>query len=196
MESGQIFGEGAFFEASAWTLSVAAIGVSEIAILNLDTLKEWAEKFPELESKLKVFCKKFERIEDLIKRSSHDRRSYKRYRIAGQGTTTLLDNRQRGLGINFMSELFDISEGGLSFLLRITEKQNARLILGRKMLVKLSKNINSQDGIDLIGDILAVKSTHTLENEYSLHMKFDNLLEKKQLHDIVMVMREEQQVID
>jgi CRP-like cAMP-binding protein len=196
MESGQMIGESAFFEASVWTLSVAAIGVTEISILNLDTLQEWAENFPGLESKLKDFCKKFERIEDLVKRSSHDRRSYKRYRIAGQGATTLLDNRLRGLGTNFIAELFDISEGGLSFLLRVTKKQNARLMLGRKMLVKLSKNINSQDGIALIGDILAVKNTHTPENEYSLHMKFDNLLERKQLHDIVMVMREEQQVID
>lgn len=196
MESGQIFGEGAFFEVSVWTISVASIGVSEISVLNLDTLQEWAENFPGLESKLKGFCKKFERIEDLIKRSSHDRRSYKRYRIAGQGTTTLLDNRQRGLGTNFIAELFDISEGGLSFLLRISKNQSARLMLGRKMLVKLSKNINSQDGIALIGDILAVKNTHTSENQYSLHMKFDNLLERKQLHDIVMAMREEQQVID
>lgn len=196
MESGRIFGESEFFDASVWTISVAAIGVSEISILNLETLQEWSENFPGLESKLKAFCKKFERIEDLIKRSSHDRRSYKRYRIAGQGTTTLLDNRQRGLGTNFIAELFDISEGGLSFMLRITKEQSARLMLGRKMLIKLSKNINFQDGIDLIGDILAVKNTLTLENNYSLHMKFDNLLEKKQLHDIVMAMREEQQVID
>ncbi len=196
LESGQIFGESEFFDASVWTLSVAAIGVSEISTLNLDTLQEWAENFPELENKLKTFCKKFERIEELIKRSLHDRRSYKRYRITGQGTTTLLDNRQRGLGTNFIAELFDISEGGLSFLLRVTKKQSARLILGRKMLVKLSKNINSQDGIALIGDILAVKNTHNPENDYSLHMKFDKLLEKKQLHDIVVAMREEQQVID
>lgn len=196
METGQIFGESEFFDASVWTISVAAIGVSEISVLSLDILQEWAENFPGLESKLKVFCKKFERIEDLIKRSSHDRRSYKRYRIAGQGTTTLLDNRQRGLGANFIAELFDISEGGLSFLLRVTKEQSARLMLGRKMLVKLSKNTNSQDGIGLIGDILAVKNTHTSENEYSLHMKFDNLLESKQLHDIVVAMREEQQVID
>jgi CRP-like cAMP-binding protein len=196
MGSGQIFGEGAFFEVSAWTISVASIGISEISILNLDTLQEWTENFPGLESKLKVFCKKFEKIEELIKRSSHDRRSYKRYRITGQGTATLLDNSERGLGTNFMSEVFDISEGGLSFLLRISKKENARLMLGRKMLIKLSKEIKSQDGIALVGDILAVKNTHTLENDYSLHMKFDNLLDRKQLHDIVMVMREESQVID
>jgi CRP-like cAMP-binding protein len=196
MGSGQIFGEGAFFEVSAWTISVASTGISEISVLNLDTLQEWTENFPELESKLKVFCKKFEKIEEFIKRSSHDRRSYKRYRITGQGTATLLDNSERGLGTSFMAELFDISEGGLSFLLRISKKENARLMLGRKMLIKLSKEIKSQDGITLVGDILAVKNTHTLENEYSLHMKFDNLLDRKQLHDVVMTMREESQVTD
>jgi CRP-like cAMP-binding protein len=195
MGRGEIFGGDAFFEASVWTISVAAIGTSEISILKLDALQQWTEDFPGLESKLYNFCKKFEKIEDFIKRSSNDRRLHKRYRISGRVVSTLLDNRGRSIGTNSKVELSDISEGGLSFLVRISQKENGRLLLGRKMQIKLPVVEKFRDGITLIGDILAVKNTYAVENDYSLHMKFDSLLDRKQLHDIVMTMRRESQVI-
>jgi CRP-like cAMP-binding protein len=194
MGRGRIFGEGAFFEASAWTFSVAAIGTAEISILKLDAMQEWVESFPGLEAKLHTFCKRFEKIEDFIKRSSNDRRTYKRYRIAGRVATTLLDNRNRDIGTSFMAELFDISEGGISFLVQIPPKENSHLLLGRKIQLKLPRRAESGDSIVLVGDVLAAKDNHVVENDYSLHMKFDNLLDQKQLHDIVTAMREESQV--
>jgi hypothetical protein len=194
MGRGQIFGEGVFFEASSWTISVAAIGTADISILKLDALQEWAESFPGLEEKLHTFCKRFEKIEDFIKRSSNDRRTYKRYRIAGRVATTLLDNRSRGIGTGFMAELFDISEGGISFLTQIPPNENARLLLGRKIQLKVPLRVESGEGLVLVGDVLAAKDNHGAANEYSLHMKFDNLLDQKQLHDIVTALHEESQV--
>ncbi len=196
MGRGQVFGEGAFFEASVWTISVAAVGRSEISVLKLDALQQWAEDFPGLDEKLQAFCKKFEKIEDFIKRTSNDRRQHKRYRIAGRVAATLLDDRGRGIGTGFMAELFDISAGGLSFLLRISQKENVRLLLGRKMLVQLPKGMMATEGIALAGDILAVKNTYAVENDYSLHMKFDTVIDLKQLHDVVTLMREESPVIE
>lgn len=196
MEKGQIFGAGAFFEASVWTISVAAVGTVEISVLKLDALQQWAEDFPGLDAKLQLFCKKFENIEDFIKRTSNDRRQYKRYRIAGKAATTLLDDRGRSIDIGFMAELCDISEGGLSFLLRISQKENARLLLGRKMLLHLPRGMNATAGITLAGDILAVKNTYAVENDYSLHMKFDTVMDRRQLHDVVTLMREESAVIE
>jgi CRP-like cAMP-binding protein len=193
---GQIFGEGAFFEASVWTISVAAVGRSEISVLKLDALQQWTEDFPGLGAKLQAFCKKFEKIEDFIKRTANDRRQYKRYRIAGRATTTLLDDRGRSIGTGFMAELRDISEGGLSFLLRISQKENARLLLGRKMLLQLPEGMKATQGITLAGDILAVKNTYAVENDYSLHMKFDTVMDRKQMHDVLAMMREESPVIE
>jgi len=196
MGKGQIFGAGAFFEASVWTISVAAVGRSEISVLKLDALQQWEEDFPGLGGKLQDFCKKFERIEDFIKRTANDRRQYKRYRIAGRVTTTLLDDRGRSIGTRFAAELCDISVGGLSCLLRISQKENARLLLGRKMLVQLPKGMKAADGITFTGDILAVKNTYAVENDYSLHMKFDTIMHRQQLHDVVTWMREESPVIE
>lgn len=196
MEKGQIFGEGAFFEASVWTISVAAVGRSEISVLKLDALEQWAEDFPGLGAKLQAFCKKFERIEDFIERTANDRRQYKRYRIAGRTTITLLDDRGRSIGTGFATELFDISKGGLSCLLRISQKENARLLLGRKMRLQLPKGVKGTTDITFVGDILAVKNTYAVENDYSLHMRFDTVKDRQKLHDVVTMMHEESPVIE
>lgn len=196
MGRGEIFGGGAFFEASVWTISVAAIEPSELSILKQNTLQKWTEDFPGLESKLYDFCKKTERVEDFIKRSSNDRRVHKRYQISGRVITTLVDNRGRSIETNSMAELCDISEGGLSFLLRISQKENGRLLLGRKMQVKLPMEEKDGDSITLGGEILAVKNIYAVEQEYSLHMKFDSLIDRRQLQDIVTAMSQESKVIE
>ena len=195
MGKGEIFGAEAFFEASVSTISVAAIGTAEISVLKLETLREWREKYPGLKAKMHNFCKRFKSIEDLIKLSAKDRRVYQRYRISGRVVTTLIDIRRRSLGTDFQIDLCDISEGGLSFLVRVAQKINGRLLLGRKMQIMLPAVGGSEEGIVLIGDVLAVKENQTLENEYYLHMKFDALIDLKLLHDIVLTQRKEPQVI-
>ena len=195
MGRGEIFGAEAFFEASVSTISVAAIGTVEISVLKLDTLREWREKHPGLDAKMDNFCKRFQTIEDLIKLSTNDRRVYQRYRISGRVITTLIDIRGRSLGTDFKIDLCDISEGGLSFLVRIAQKINGRLLLGRKMQIMLPAVGGSEEGVALIGDVLAVKENQALENEYYLHMKFDALIELKLLHEIVLTLRKEPQVI-
>ena len=195
MGKGEIFGADVFFEASVWTISASSVGSSEISILKLDTLEEWNDTFPALESKLFSFCQNSEKIKDLIKRSSNDRRLYKRYRISGRIVITLLDDPGRK-GTNLKVELFDVSEGGLSCLVRISQKEYGRLLLGKNMQIALPEVGRLGDGVICTGNILAVKKTHAVENDYSLHMKFNRLLDRKQLHDVVMAMRDESQVIE
>lgn len=196
MGRGEIFGGGAFFEASVWTISVAAIEPLELSVLKQNTLQKWVEDFPGLESKLYDFCNKTERVEDFIKRSSNDRRVHRRYRISGRVITTLVDNRGRSIETNSMAELCDISEGGLSFLVKISQKENGRLLLGRKMQVKFPFEEKDGDSFILGGEILAVKKIYAAEQEYSLHMKFDSLIDHKQLQDIVVAMSREAKVIE
>jgi len=195
MGRGEIFGAAAFFEASVWTISVATIEPTELSVLTLDALQEWTEKFPGLDVKLKEFCNKYDKIEDIIKQNSSDRRSYKRYRISGRVVATLVNNRGRSLGTEFKVELLDISEGGISVLARISQKENGRLLLGRKLQLEIPAVEKMPRGISITGEVLAVKHTYAVENDYSLHMKFDNLIDRKQLHDIVIAMRRESQAI-
>ena len=106
-----------------------------------------------------------------------------------------MDNLGRSLGTDFKIELCNISEGGLSFLVRISQKVNGRLLLGRKLQIQFPAIDKSSEGITVIGDILAVKNTYAVENDYTLHMKFDSLMDRKQLHDIVMAMQQESPVV-
>jgi hypothetical protein len=185
MESGEIFGADAFFEASIWTISVASIGTSDISVLKLDNLKKCDEDFPGLEEKLRDFCQQFERVEDFIARSSNDRRIYVRHKISGEISTTLLDNKGRSTGVNSGGELSDISEGGMSYQVKISRKANARLLLGRKVEVTLPTGRRTGDFTLVVGDILAVKSNLAVDSDYSVHVKFDTLIDQNQLREIV-----------
>lgn len=79
-------------------------------------------------------------------------------------------------------------------MMRISKKENGRLLLGRKVQLKLPEVIKSDQSLSLLGEILAVKRNFAVENDYSLHMKFDGLIDRKLLHDIAMAMRLESQV--
>jgi CRP-like cAMP-binding protein len=182
---GEIFGAGAFFDASVWTISVASVGTSEISSLKLDKLQDWSEEFPGLESKLRDFCSKFENIEDFIRKSSQDRRAQERFKISGRVGTILLDNRGQSIGVNAMVELSDVSLGGIAYQVRISKKDNARLLLGRRVQVKLPSGEKTGEFSWITGDILAVRCTYAVESDYSVHVKFDAALDNRKLKEII-----------
>lgn len=185
MGSGEIFGAGAFFDASVWTISVASVGTSQVSALKLEKLQAWHEEFPGLESKLHDFCKNFEKIEEFIQRSSRDRRVLERHKIVGRVNMVLVDGRGQNSGIGAIGELNDICEGGLSYVVRISKRENARLLLGRKVRLKLPAGEKPGESVTVTGEILAVRSVYAVENEYSIHVKFDELLKKRQMQEII-----------
>lgn len=185
MGPGEIFGAGSFFSASVWTISVASVGTSDISTLKLDKLAEWSEQYPGLEQKLQDFCSKFERIEDLLEKSARDRRSQERHKVSGRVATTLVDARGQSLGINASVELSDLSLGGISYLVRISKKDNARLLLGRKVQIKMPVGEKPGEYVHLLGDILAVRSVYAVESDYSVHVKFDQPLEAGRLRELL-----------
>jgi hypothetical protein len=97
----------------------------------------------------------------------------------------LVDNRGQNSGIGAVGEMTDISEGGVSYVVRISKKENARLLLGRKVRINLPAGEKPGDSASVIGDILAVRSIYAVENEYSVHVKFDEMVRKRQLQEII-----------
>ena len=84
------------------------------------------------------------------------------------------------LGRAFKGELSDISIGGLSFVIRISKQETARLLLGRKMNIKfVIPSGSSKQKIDKNGTVIGVRA-HPFD-DYSIHIKFDSLLDKKLL---------------
>lgn len=195
MEQGQVFGSGVFFEASVWTLSVASVGPSEISILKLDKLQEVLEEYPALESKLHDFCRQFEAMEMFIERSLRDRRLHERHRISGRVTTTLLDNSGRSSGARSTVELYDICEGGISYMARFSSKENGRALLGRKIEVLLPTGSAPGATLRVFGDILAVRGLGGVEEDYSVHLHFTEQLENDQVNEIMAGLKRDTQVV-
>jgi CRP-like cAMP-binding protein len=185
MGPGEIFGADTFFNASLWTISVASMGSSDISSLKLGKLREWREQYPGLESKLHDFCAKFERIDEYIMKGNKDRRSQERYRVSGRVATTLVDERGKSLGINAVVELMDLSLGGICYQVRISNKENARLLLGRKVQIRMPAGEKSGEFELLVGDILGVHSVYAVESDYAVHVKFDTPLDKSRLGNLL-----------
>lgn len=190
VSTGTVLGAGPFFDASVWTFSVACVGRSEISVLNLDDIGNWAEEYPALESKLQDFCYKFEKIEDFFKNTSRDRREHKRVNVKGRLAAQLLDDKGQHTGVMPKGDLCDISSGGISFTIRLSRRSNARILLGRKVKVFLPSD-GMQDGaeIGLTGDVIAVRSHIAMENEYSVHVKFDSSLDGPALKQAIVALR-------
>ena len=184
LETGEIFGAMAFFEASVWTLSAASIGPTDLSVLKREHLKEWREDFPGLESKLYEFSRDFEATDVFRSKSANDRRQYDRYPISGRVPAVLIDSEGKSIGVSSTVELTDISRGGISYLQRISQKENARFLLGRKTQILLPQGLKDTDVQYVVGDILAVKPTYAVENDYSVHVRFNEPISKNLVLDV------------
>ncbi len=186
---GDIIGADTVFEASVWTVNVVCLARTEILRLTIETLLAWREDFPSLESKLHDFCMKFASLQPFFKTSGRDRRANKRHQISGRVTSLLLDSKGRETGIASKGELFDISQGGVSFYLRISQKKNARLLLGRSVRVVLPMEGAVDRQVGILGMIIAVRGHQAMENEYSVHVRFIEEIASVDLQAIIKACR-------
>ena len=173
---GEILGAHTVFDASVWTVSASCIQKAEIMSLQIEKMLKWREDYPSLESKLSDYCMRADDFGKFFQVGGKDRRAHKRYQTSGRVSNMLLDGRGKDTGITSKGDLFDISAGGLSFFLRISQKKNARLLLGRKIRVTLPTTSISRKPRVVQGTIIAVRGRQALENEYSVHVKFDSVL--------------------
>lgn len=194
--AGEIIGAGAFFDASVWTISVVSVGMTEISVLKFEKTARWKSEYPALESRLRDFCSKFESTADVVRQSSHDRRHHKRYTLSGRVEVLLLDSRGMSSGIRVRGELIDISAGGISYLQRISKKENARLILGRKVKITLSFEARHSGNVVFEGDILAAKEVPGPESDFSVHVRFDTELDPAHVDKIIEQSGKESAIVE
>ncbi len=178
VEPGQIIGGGSFFDASVWTVDAKSLGAN-ISVLPWKRIREWQSEFPGLESKLCDFCNKFKIKPETIRKTGSDRREHERIRVSGRIAMVVLDRDGKPTNISTTGELFDISVGGVSFFLRIAQRDTARLLLKRKVGLRVFKSTLS--GFDITGDIVAVRSQPVVGNEYAVSLKFNRMLTSKEL---------------
>lgn len=187
---GEVLGVDSFFDASVWTINASTMGRADVSMLRLDKLQQWKDEYPALESKLNDFCIKFESLKDYFQKSRRDRREDNRTMINGRVSSVLLDKQGNPTKISSKGDLADVSRGGASFFMRISNKENTRILLGNKIRLQLPAVGSSGNLTTVNGVIVAVRGHLALENEYSVHVKLDSKLSHNDLQKVVRASKE------
>ncbi len=183
--AGEVMGASSFFDASVWTINVSSINRVEVSILKLSKTLPWKKEFPALETKLQDFCAQFETVHESFEKPGKDRREEERFQLSGILALNFYDREGKNSQTSTKGEIADVSAGGVSFILRISQKTNARLLLGRKVRVMLPSARADESGFVTEGMVVAVRSLKNVGNDYSLHIKFNQTIDAGELQDIV-----------
>jgi CRP-like cAMP-binding protein len=175
---GDIVGDDHFFVNSVCTTSLIAISSVRLHYLEREVLMVWEKEYPLLYSKLRDFCKKDSKAHEFLRHYRVDRRTQRRIAISGKCQIQILSAAGAVMGRPFYGELNDLSVGGLSFLVRITKKETAHMLLGRR--VKLVFDVRagaSERTIEPEGTIVAVRDRAF--DDCSIHIRFSALLSEQ-----------------
>ena len=174
---GQLAGQENFFSNTVCTTSLVTLSNVNLKYLEKDALLKWKKEFPTLEQKLLDFCEGFQNATALLQSKKMDRRALKRVKLSGKGIIQLLNREGEPIGKSFKGHLSDISVGGLSFEIRISKEETARLLLGRRINVAINYSSRIPNtGIDRNGIIVGVYPFPF--EDYSIHVKFDKMLDR------------------
>jgi len=175
IEKGEFVGEDTFFSFAICTTTMIAQSRTEISYLDSGVLKAWRTTSPVLESKLQSFTSRAEKITDLLDAKRMDRRVLRRINPGGKAAALLVDSSGKPVGKPFKVELYDISQGGICFMVRITKRETAGLLLGKRVCISyLHPQLDTSHSIKQSGTIVGVHF-HPFE-DCSVNVKFDTLL--------------------
>jgi len=183
LNRGQIAGEN-FFTPSFWTVTLTSLTPSRIHILPQAALSAWQEQFPGLRAKLHAYYLSSNPISSVLEKKGLERRQGQRFSLSRKIQVQPITNLDNPIGRGFRAETADISLGGLAFLIRISRQENARLLLGRRMQVVLPVGGKTQY-LHLKGLVIGIQPFHILENDFSVHFKFDQPLDQQGLQTIL-----------
>ena len=181
--AGELAGEN-FFNASVWTVSLTALQHTKILTLKREKLLDLEKRNPGIESKLRDFYSRNSDIHKMLQAKGMDRRVHTRHKLERRIQLQVVDARDRVLS-SFRGEMTDISLGGLSFIVRITKKENSRLLLGRT--IKISIPVNALPDKLFRGTVIGVQSYDLIVSDYSVHVKFAKDIDR---HTLKVIMEE------
>ena len=183
LNRGQIAGEN-FFTPSFWTVSLTSLTPSRVYILRQETLNAWQERFPGLRAKLHDFYRACNNIRSMLEKKGLERRRDQRFNLSRKIQVQPINNLDTPVGRGFRAETTDISQGGLGFLIRISRQENARLLLGRRLQVVLPVGGKTKY-LYLKGLVIGVQPFQVMENDFSVHFKFDQPMDPQGLQMVL-----------
>jgi HEAT repeat protein len=176
MQPGDILGSEQFFSVSAWTVTLKALSDVQMHVLDRRILADLQHDQPGFASRLQEFCMRFAIVPDLIGMAGDDRREYLRYPVSFLISVILFDPYGHAGRKTFKGEMTDLARGGLSFSIRISSLDNARLLLGRQIAMEIGPI--SGDVLRCGGIIVGARSHHLAPQGFSIHVKLFTKLEQ------------------
>ncbi len=169
MQPSDVLGGDQFFSHSVWTVTLRALSEIQVHVLDFEAFKKIASEDPGIEDKLRRYCKRHAHIPELLKMSGEDRREYPRHSVSLHTRNIVLDPFGFKEKRSFNGELLDISKQGLAFTIRISKADNAKLLLGRHIIITIivgEEELTVQNGV-----IVGVRLYEPVMQDYSVHVK-------------------------
>ncbi|KPJ79127.1 MAG: hypothetical protein AMJ54_00235 [Deltaproteobacteria bacterium SG8_13] len=186
MRAGSLFNMEAFFSFTVTTCAVVAEADCTLRYLEQSILDRWREKFPRIEPKLNSFCRQFEDVRALVKKTGADVRSSPRYLVSMAAIIQFLDTYGKPSKKPFKVTLFDISSGGISFGLKLNRRQEAAQLLGQALFMQTGYVLDGKkQKVSQKGRIIAAHLQPF--GESSVHVQFDKSLPDDAMADIMKV---------
>ena len=172
LSAGDTAGADTFFDYTVCTTSLLTLTPAGAYILKKSATEQWEQKAPGLPAKIRDYCARHAPGAEMLNAKGINRRAYDRRELSGDVSVRVLSGKNTPTGKPFKGYLSDISAGGLSFSIRSSRTETARLLLGRKLHLQFSlPGTRSETAAKKTGTAIGVK--YQLNNEYSVHVKFD-----------------------
>ena len=173
LRKGQFFGDDTFLSIQAFcSVSVETETNAKIRRLSKKILRDWSRNFPGIYNKIEGYINTTGSTHELIRAMNLKRRSQNRIPLEGNGRFQLFDHNQKKMGNPFKGTLIDVSSGGMCFVIRMSKRETARLLVGKKVNAHFKMIFEKKElEIDQSGIIISVRVFDL--TDYSIHMKFD-----------------------
>ena len=146
--------------------------LTKVLVLKRTIFDELEKIIPELEETLKNFYRSAADLEKLIQLKKIERRKHERYKLNRKVHVQITGKNPT----HFKANLKDISQGGLCFIIRITNKKNIRQLLSKRTTIGVPPATGSTNKF-LRGTIIGVQLLDSITCDCSVHIKFARELE-------------------
>lgn len=167
LNAGDIAGEDTFFGISICTTSVVCQTPVKVKYIERNSFDTWQESLPDLEEKIRSYCLSHRSIDHAEAAKKIERRQDKRFLLETSVVVQLQNVHKQDLGVAFSGVLYDVSAGGVCFVIKTSDLSMVRMLLGRSL--RLSFSWSSFD-VYLRGVI--VGSKHRSGDDYTVHVEF------------------------
>jgi CRP-like cAMP-binding protein len=187
LKPGEIVGVGPFFDISVWTVTLRAMSAVKLQILQRQAFQDLEPQHPGLESRLSDFCRRFDNVAELLDESGENRREDARYPVHQIIQSSLLDEKGKPSQLSFNGQVEEMSRSGFSLMIRVSKKENARLLLGRRIV-----SIFPADTTEIRvcqGEIVGVTMEDRADKEYRVHVRFEKPFDLNELKNCMLQWR-------